>query len=143
LFITLKATFKKTERLCDRKLITALYTEGKTLFNHPFKLQWQEITLDTPIPVQVVIAVPKRHFKKAIQRNRLKRQMREAYRKNKHLLYEYALENRQQFAWMLVYIAKEPEKFAIIEAKLIQLIQRFIDDQKNNHLAGNSPNQSV
>ena len=71
------------------------------------------------IPVQLGISVPKRSFAKAVDRNTLKRRIREAYRKNKHLLYEVLKNKNLSIALMLVYIAKEELPYREIEEKMV------------------------
>ena len=62
------ATFKKAERLCSKKIIDKLFTEGKSIFIHPVKMVYLETSLQTNFPAQVVFTVPKRNIKKAVQR---------------------------------------------------------------------------
>ena len=78
------------------------------------------------VPVQVAFAVPKRTFKTAVERNRLKRQLREAYRLQKASLYEkLAARQEPPLALMLVYIAKEAIPFAEIEAGIRKMVRKF------------------
>ncbi|MES2397178.1 MAG: ribonuclease P protein component, partial [Bacteroidota bacterium] len=80
-------TFTKAERLSSKIEIDSLFGTGKSFNSAPFKVIWLEKAVgDTP--VKTVISIPKRLFKRAVDRNRLKRLTREAYRKNKHLLYD-------------------------------------------------------
>ena len=78
------------------------------------------------IPVQFALTVPKRAFPKATQRNRIRRQMREAYRLNKPYLFETLAQGEEQFAWMLIYIAKEGLPYLEMEKAMQKLIKRFI-----------------
>ncbi len=75
-----KFTFKKSERLSSKKDIQELFNNGSSFYLYPFKV----ITLpaDTSKLHQVLFSVPKRLFKRAVDRNLLKRRMREAYRLN-------------------------------------------------------------
>jgi ribonuclease P protein component len=83
--------FPKEERLCGKKQIDELFASGKK-FNLPlFRLawQWQEVPSDSPChPVRILISVPKRKFRRAHDRNRLKRQIREAWRLSRNPLKE-------------------------------------------------------
>jgi len=76
--------------------------------------------------MQFALTVPKRSFSKASHRNRIRRQMREAYRLHKHLLSEVLEDQEEQFAWMLIYIGKEAAEYANIEKALQKIIKRFI-----------------
>ena len=80
-------SFHKTERLCSKKIIDKLFIEGKTIFVYPVKIVYLETSLSSKFPVQAVFTVGKRNFKRAVQRNLIKRRMREAYRLNKHKFY--------------------------------------------------------
>ena len=81
-------SFKKEERLLSKKIIDLLFEKGVSFVNNPVRTIWLEAELKTNSPVQVLIAVPKKNVAKAVDRNTIKRRMREAYRKHKHLLYK-------------------------------------------------------
>src|SRR3569832_293963 len=96
-------TFSKDERLCNQSIIDRLIKKGNSFNSFPFKIIWLELQEST-VPVKIVISVPKRKFKKAVDRNRIKRLIREAYRKNKHKLIE-RLEDKK-IAMLLIYTSK-------------------------------------
>ena len=98
-----RQTFKKLERLVSRKVIEQLMAEGKNLHMSPFRLVWLPKKLLSPYPLQVAFSVPKRNFRMAVQRNRIKRLMREVYRKNKSTLYALLKARNEQYAMLLVY----------------------------------------
>ena len=106
-------TFKREERLKSEKIIGALFRLGASVGAYPLRAVWLPLKFDNgPFPVQVSISVPKKAFKKAVDRNKLKRRMREAYRKNKELLEVKSL------AVLLVYTSKKQEPYAVIEKSL-------------------------
>jgi len=79
-----KASFTKGERLCGVKAISDLFSGGKPLNLPPLKIIFRVMPEDPALePVRVLISVPKRYFKKAVDRNLIKRRIREAYRQNK------------------------------------------------------------
>ena len=78
------------------------------------------------IPAQLGISVPKRSFAKAVDRNTLKRRIREAYRKNKHLLYEVLQKKNLRIDLMMIYTAKEPLPYQEIEKKMIVSLQKLM-----------------
>src|SRR5262245_46670309 len=96
-------SFRKEERLCSRKVIEKVMTDGKGIVNMPFRLRWVKTELKTKYPAQVAMSVPKKTFKRAVDRNRIKRLMREAYRKNKSGFYELLRKQNEQCALMLIY----------------------------------------
>lgn len=115
-------TFSKAERLSSKVEIDRLFETGKSFNSAPFKIIWRE-TLESTVPAKIVISVPKRLFKRTVDRNRLKRLTRECYRKNKHLLYDN-LENRK-IVLMLIYVAKTKIEFKEMEEKIIAALQRL------------------
>ena len=114
----MKFTFRKEERLKSRKIIGKLFTEGQSFISYPIRFVW--VKMETPLsdfPIQMSLTVPKRAFPKAVDRNRLRRRIREAYRLNKHSLYEVLEkeEPQEQRGLMLIYVAKETFDFHEIE----------------------------
>jgi len=91
-----RQTFDKSERLCSTKLISGLFENGNIFHTSLFKVVWSNSPVILPFPAQIAFSVSKKRFRLAVTRNLIKRRMREAYRKNKYLLYEaLTSENRQ------------------------------------------------
>lgn len=119
-------TFKKSERLKSRKIIERIFNrEGKSFANFPLRVILLETPLDTEFPAQVTFSVSKRKFKKAVQRNRIKRLMREAYRLNKPKFYESLKAQDKQVAIMFIYLANEELPYKEIEVKMKQSLKRL------------------
>lgn len=116
--------FPKEERLCSKKLIEQLFREGSSFNLYPLRFILVKQAQPVFILPQVLISVPKRIFKKAVDRNRLKRQVREAYRLHKHILQISGLSSIQMLG--ILYIAKEKKPFKIIEKKLISGLERSL-----------------
>ncbi len=112
--------FPKQEKLKSRKTIDLLFLEGRSFTKSPIKLIYIQIE-DSEVN-KAGFSVPKKHFKKAVDRNRLKRQMREAYRNNKHLLKS---NNGLRFALMFLYITQERASFDSIQNALLALINKL------------------
>ena len=97
-------TFSKRERIVSQKLIERLFSKGSSHSTSAFPLRivYMEKERDE-VPVQMMVSVSKRHFKHAVNRNRVKRQVREAYRHHKQLLVEKVPENKSMaiaFIWL-------------------------------------------
>ncbi|MFN7115840.1 MAG: ribonuclease P protein component [Saprospiraceae bacterium] len=120
-------TFKRAERLKSRTVIEQLFKQGQSFAQYPLRLVWTvQEERQSAFPVQFALTVPKKKFKKAVQRNRIRRLVREAYRLNKHRLYR-ALEGADaQLAFLVIYTGQEALSFQEIEAAMQQMIRRFI-----------------
>lgn len=126
-------TFKKEERLSSRKEIQDLYETGKSFNSKCFRVFWKSSKHSETFPAQVLISVSKKNFKRAVDRNRIKRLIREAYRKNKHLLYESLNARNKKIIFALSYITKEELTFTEIENKIIVTLQHLEQAfEKNN-----------
>lgn len=131
-------TFSKEEHLCRKKLITELFGQGSSFGVYPLRLVWQPLPAPTAEPPQVLISVSKRTFKRAVDRNYLKRLVREAYRLNKHRLTEAPGGHRVgQLA--IIYTGKEKKPFAIVQNKLISGLVRLL----HNAEPGTAPNNAT
>jgi ribonuclease P protein component len=123
----MRNTFTKAERLTNKKLFESIFESGKSISVFPFKLIWVETVPASLFPVQLGISVPKKSFAKSVDRNILKRRIRESYRKNKHLLYEILQKKNLSIALMIIYIAKEELPYQEIEKKMVVSLQKLID----------------
>ncbi|HRH11459.1 MAG TPA: ribonuclease P protein component [Bacteroidia bacterium] len=118
-------SFKKQERLCSRKQTEFLFTKGKHRTLQPLRFTWIVSTVPQEFPVKVMFVVPKKLFKRAHDRNLLKRRMREAYRKNKTLLYERLIAHEKKGLLAFVYVGKSSEDYAVIEKTIVSCLEKI------------------
>ena len=98
-----KYTLNKSERLDSKKLIERLFAGGNKSFPaFPLRVVYMPLTPEENVAdASILISVPKKRFKHAVKRNRVKRQVREAYRHNKHILLE-ALKTKESHNKMIL-----------------------------------------
>jgi ribonuclease P protein component len=122
-----KFTFNKAERLKSLKTISRMFKEGQSFGVYPLRLIWlktEDVKIDAP--VQFAVSVPKKNFKSAVARNRIKRKVREGWRLNKHRLYRKLEGKDELWAFMLLYTGKEDLPFGQIEQAMQTVIRIFI-----------------
>jgi len=107
--------FTKQERLCSKKQIDLLFLKGSNATAYPIKLIFMETELGYVKPCQAMFVVPKRSFKRAHDRNKLKRRMREAYRLNKEQFYELLKLKDKKIILCFLFVGKKAEEYKEIE----------------------------
>ncbi|GGK84880.1 ribonuclease P protein component [Rufibacter glacialis] len=117
--------FPREERLRSKKLIEQLFREGSSFNSYPLRFVALHVPGPAELPVQVLVSVSKRNFKKAVDRNRIKRQLREAYRLHKHVLSQPSTPEGTWYIGIL-YIGKEKNPFNVICKKLNSGLERLI-----------------
>jgi ribonuclease P protein component len=121
-------TFPKKERLKSKKLFDRLFAEGKGIKAGSLKLLYLKTELPEDVLFQVGVAVPKKNFRSAVKRNRIKRLMRENYRLNKHLIFN---NSEGAFAFLFLYLGKEMPDYGTIERSIQTLLQKFIKESND------------
>lgn len=125
----MRFTLKKTDKLKSRKLIDQLFSEGDRVKSFPFHMVFLPVDNDRITTLQVGFSVPKRNIKLAVDRNRIKRLMREVYRKNKNLFSEGI---NEKYIFMIVYTARNEMEYADLELAILKLASKFQSKLKNN-----------
>lgn len=118
--------FLPAERLKSRKVIAGLFQGGHAFLAYPLRVVWMYSETPGAAPVQVAVSVSKRTFKTAVQRNLLKRRIREAYRLQKHELHEHLSVAGRQISLILIYVAKEPLEYAEIAGGVKKMIRKLV-----------------
>jgi ribonuclease P protein component len=113
-------SFSKAERLSSKKLIQELFDKGSSFYLHPFKIFF--LKTDQTELNQLLISVPKSNFKRAVDRNALKRRIREGYRLNKS-----SVSSDKKFLIAYIYSAKEILPSAIIHQKIISSLKKITE----------------
>lgn len=119
-------TFNKHERLRSKQLINETLTKGVVVFSHPFKLYYL-LTENTEneSSCMFAVSVPKRLFKKAVDRNRIKRLIRESYRLNKTNFQNSSNFQNYNISLFLIYIDKNIPSFETTNTKIKLLLQKL------------------
>ena len=117
-------TFGKKEKLKSKKLIEKLFLEGESVSVFPLKMLYLQITHNDGSQIKTGVTVSKRNFKKAVDRNRIKRLLREAYRFNKA---EYFNNITSSYALMILYIGKDTTNFDSVNSKIKLLLSAFLE----------------
>lgn len=127
-FVLMKYTLGKQERLKSKKLIDKLYKEGSSVKAFPLRMVFLQTEHTSDYPAQIGVSVAKRNFKKAPDRNRLKRLMRESYRLQKEIVYNNL---DLPYVFMISYLGKEEKDYEEIYAKMNKLLNLFIKEIQN------------
>ena len=125
-FWFMKTTFKKKEKLRGKKAFTELIKSGRSFHSHPFLIIWKKTNQEEKYPAQVAVSVSKKLFKRAVDRNIIKRRTLEAYRLNKHNLYKFLESKNFGLDFIIVYREKQIADYHSIEKGIISVFQYFI-----------------
>jgi ribonuclease P protein component len=125
-------SFGKAYKLCSKKLIDEVFESGVTVKSYPLIAKYKKVDLKNDAPFQMVISAPKRTFKNAFQRNRIKRLCKEAIRMNKQILEEPLINKKITLGICLIYSAKEELAVELLNRKTQKLFNKIIDDLDEN-----------
>ena len=117
---------KRVEILKSKNKLDLVFKEGKSITQFPIKCIFKQIDLeDNTQKLQIGFSVPKRQFKRAVDRNLLKRRLREAYRLNKKIIQNSLQEKDKQLLLFLIYLGNKPHSYKEIEDKLVLILQEL------------------
>lgn len=121
-------TLRKAERLNRKKIIEKVFASGARSFSFfPLRVVYMPVE-GTEAPVSIVVSVPKRRLRQAVKRNRVKRQIREAYRRNKHHLVETVEEKNLHLALIFIYLADGPSSSCRITERVRLALARIAEE---------------
>lgn len=135
----MRYTLRKAEKLRHKSLVDSLFTQGKSLYDFPLRLVWRSLSpaqlaasfrADIPPhtgPLQMLITIPKKKRRRAVDRVLLRRRIREAYRLNRLPLLD-VIQEREEIGTLslaFIFLGDENTPYSIIEKKMIRLLDRL------------------
>ncbi|NNJ87933.1 MAG: ribonuclease P protein component [Eudoraea sp.] len=108
----------------------AIFEKGSSISVYPLKLVYLGSS-DVDTKIQVAVTVPKKKFRSAVHRNRIKRLLREAYRLHKHLIFNKI---EGSYAFMFLYLGKEMPSYGDIEGSMIKILEKFLKRVNNEEV---------
>ena len=127
----MKENFGKENKLCSKLVIDAVFATGHRLKQYPLYALVLETELPKKVSFQVLISVPKKKVKRAVERNFIKRLIREAFRKNKMELESFLERTKKELAICFVYSSNEIPTFEFVQDKVDKLIIKLIEHETN------------
>ncbi len=120
-------TLSKEERICSKKLINELFTgNGRSMTAFPLRVVFMKRTIVDDQPrAAMLVSVPKRYFKHAVDRNRVKRQVREAFRRNKSMITQNLTDDHEAVAMAFVWLTNEKFPSSEVENRMVRLLTRI------------------
>ncbi|WP_321519584.1 ribonuclease P protein component [uncultured Bacteroides sp.] len=116
----------KAERLNSKSTIEELFSGNSKSFSmYPLRVVFMSMEKKENALASIMISVPKKRFKRAVKRNKVKRQIREGYRKNKHELLNILNEKEQGLAIAFIYLSNEILPTDLIEKAIKQILEKI------------------
>ena len=122
----MRYSFPKKEHLTKKEHFDKLHSTGRGIKSFPFSLRYIEAELEEGLQRKVAILAPKRGLNKAVDRNKMKRQMRELYRLNKPAIFDSGV----QEIWSLRYLGNRLNDYAFLEAGFLKLLEAYEKQRK-------------
>ncbi len=127
---TKKFSLSKKEKLKSKKIFEELFAKGKSVSSYPLKLIYIKSALVKDLHIQTGVTVSKRKFKSAVDRNRIKRLLRESYRLNKHIVFNNI---EGKFAFLILYLGSEMPTYEAISLQMPKLLTLFLGKIKSGN----------
>ncbi|MCH3924127.1 MAG: ribonuclease P protein component [Bacteroidales bacterium] len=122
--------FKKIERLCGYSIVNDLFAKGESFLIYPLSVHYN-ITKDYQPKVRILIVCPKRYQKLSVNRNKIKRLLRESYRLNKNQLIDFSKSNNLSIDFSISYVSNQMMDYHLIEMKLKDVLVE-LEKRSNN-----------
>ncbi|WP_298646708.1 ribonuclease P protein component [uncultured Proteiniphilum sp.] len=125
--------FTKKERITGEKRVETLFAQGCSFMSYPFRIVYLKTTQNGTVPLSILISIPKRRIKSAVDRNRMKRLVREAYRLNKHLFPSRELAENEHLDAAFICVADKPCDYATVDKgvrKALRELNHRIEERK-------------
>ncbi len=126
--VSIRQTLCKDERLSRKKIIDTLHEKGTSIKTPAIILVYHFCELPSAFPAQVMVTVGKRNFKRAHDRNLIKRHLREAYRKQKGVVYTSLKSKEMQAALLFIFTGRTIPNAQYVYGKISELLSRFNTD---------------
>lgn len=131
LLLPMRFSLSKNEKLKSKKSIEHLFLKGKSVSHFPLKLIYLKAeNIEEPIH-KIAFIAPKKNFRGAVQRNRIKRLLREAYRLNKHLIFNNI---EGKFTFAIIYLGNEMPDYDLIDKKIVGLFKKFLKNEPHENM---------
>ena len=118
-------TYKKSERLCNKKLTENLFKNGKSICKDFFRIVYINVeNQDAILKSQIIVS--KRNIAKAVDRNFIKRQIRESYRKNKHIILDFLKKHNKSLNFAIIFQESSAKKTKLVEEKIKEIFNRLV-----------------
>lgn len=123
IIMAIKQSLGKEERLKSGPGIQELLKNGQTVSGFPLKIFWSAATADQKFPACMAVSVPKKKFRRAVDRNLMKRRIREAYRIHKYIIYGPLKKSGVNMSLLILFLSDEFISFADLEVVLKKLLE--------------------
>jgi ribonuclease P protein component len=119
----MSSKFPKKEKLKSEILIRRVFEDGKSITSYPLKLIYLPIDERSEVKIQCGVTAPKRNFKSAVKRNRIKRLLRESYRLNKEKIFNNI---EGSFAFLFLYLGDEMPEYQDVQKHMKVILKKFL-----------------
>jgi len=125
--VPFRNTLNKSERIKSKKLIDELFSNGSSFFLSPLKIIYIQSNKDDNIPCKAAFVVSKRNFKHAVDRNKIKRMLKESFRTQKEELIKSLIHGNKKLALVIIYSNNKVPQQKVIKEKVKQCLIKLIE----------------